>query len=507
MFGLFTSKTHQNKETDRVDPVLFGAFDLLDTSIMITNNDSEIIFLNSAIKKLFDEHNASIQSVFPGFNAKELIGKKIDSLYPKPRRQKERIETTQESQIETISLADAHFNLNAKPMLNEKGKQLGTLIVWGDARRELEYKSQIAAINHSQAVIHFDLSGMILDANEKFLSLMDYTLDEIKGKHHRMFCEKNFSESEEYAAFWQRLKEGRFQAAQYRRIGKNGKRVWIEASYNPILDMNGVPYMVTKFATDLTPRKEENQKLANDFEHNVKSLVETVAASSEHVRDTAEGLSKSAIQTENQSIMVDRTTEELSKAINEVSSQVNNAVNVVERTTEQVQAAKALVANLVQAATKVSEVTALISVIANQTNLLALNATIEAARAGEAGKGFGVVAGEVKNLANETSKATKEIDVQIRAMQDASKKAAEAIGEIPRMMEEVSSISRAISSAVEEQSAATEESSYNINCVLNAARETGTHSNDLLDTATDLSSQCIQLQERVSLFLNLVRNM
>ncbi len=507
MFDFFTSKTPEIKEIDRIDPVLLSALDLLDSSIMVTNNDFEIVFINPAIRSLFNEHKNSIQSAFPGFNTNDLIGTKIDSLHPNPRRPRELIETLQASQCATIHLADAHFNLNAKPMLNESGKQRGMLIVWTDARKELEHKSQIAAINHSQAVIHFDLGGKILDANEKFLKLMEYRLEEIKGKHHSMFCDEQFSASEAYAAFWQRLKEGRFQAAQYQRIGKNGKRVWIEASYNPILDMKGVPYMVTKFATDLTPRKAENQKLASDFENNVKSLVETVAASSEHVRETAEGLSTAAVQTENQSIMVDRTTVELSKAINEVSSQVTSAVNVVERTTEKVQAAKVLVANLVQAATKVSEVTALISVIANQTNLLALNATIEAARAGEAGKGFGVVAGEVKNLANETSKATKEIDLQIRSMQEASKKAAEAIGEIPRMMEEVSTISRAISSAVEEQSAATEESSYNINCVLNAARETGKHSNDLLDTATDLSNQCIQLQERVSMFLNVVRNM
>jgi methyl-accepting chemotaxis protein len=115
--------------------------------------------------------------------------------------------------------------------------------------------AQAAAISRSQAVIEFNLDGTIITANENFLSTIGYALDEIKGKHHSLFVDQTMRESSAYHEFWDKLRKGQFQAAQYRRIAKGGREIWIEASYNPILDSNGKPYKVVKFATDITASK------------------------------------------------------------------------------------------------------------------------------------------------------------------------------------------------------------------------------------------------------------
>lgn len=115
-----------------------------------------------------------------------------------------------------------------------------------------EYEGMIRAIERAQAVIEFDLDGTIITANDNFLRIFGYTLDEIRGRHHRMFCDPGYAESPEYARFWQRLGRGEYEADEFRRIDKNGAEVWLQASYNPILDMEGRPMKVVKFASDIT---------------------------------------------------------------------------------------------------------------------------------------------------------------------------------------------------------------------------------------------------------------
>ncbi|TKB91661.1 MAG: PAS domain S-box protein, partial [Nitrospira sp.] len=116
----------------------------------------------------------------------------------------------------------------------------------------------VDAINRTQAIIEFNLDGTVITANDNFLGTLGYQLGEIKGQHHRMFCDPGYTSSSEYAAFWQKLNRGEFDAGVYRRIGKGGKEVWIQASYNPILDANGKVYKVVKFATDITADKNRN---------------------------------------------------------------------------------------------------------------------------------------------------------------------------------------------------------------------------------------------------------
>ncbi|MDH4300703.1 MAG: methyl-accepting chemotaxis protein [Nitrospira sp.] len=139
-----------------------------------------------------------------------------------------------------------------------------------EQRSASEMKGITGALNRAQAVIEFSLDGMVLTANENFLNALGYSLAEIKGQHHRMFCEASYTNSGEYMAFWQRLNRGEYDAGVYRRVGKGGKEVWIQASYNPILDAAGKVYKVVKFATDVT-----GQKLA---QNEVEKLIKTAAA-------------------------------------------------------------------------------------------------------------------------------------------------------------------------------------------------------------------------------------
>lgn len=396
------------------------------------------------------------------------------------------------------------------PIMSKAGKVYKVVKFATDITKQIlknaERESIVNAINRSQAVIEFTLDGTILDANDNFLGVMGYSLDEVKGKHHSMFADAEFAASQEYKDFWKKLAAGEFQAAQYKRYGKGGKEIWIEASYNPIFDAEGKPFKVIKFATDLTPRKEESLALANDFESNVKTLVADVVSSIQQVQNTSNSLAASADDTSSRSNVVAATTEELSASIHEISTQVTNAVKVVGTAVEQTKISENLVSGLVEAAEKIGEVTALISEIADQTNLLALNATIEAARAGDAGKGFAVVASEVKKLALETASATGEIGSHINNIQGASETTAQAIRKVTNMIEQVNEISTAISSAVEEQSAATKDVATNITSVQAGANQTGESSAILSDVAQGLSKRSETLNRSVDDFLLQVRS-
>lgn len=366
---------------------------------------------------------------------------------------------------------------------------------------------KVDAIDRAQAVIEFEMNGTIITANKNFLKAMGYTLEEIAGKHHSIFVEPGHKESADYRDFWSRLNKGEFQAAQYKRIGKGGKEVWIEASYNPVLDPRGRPVKVVKFATDITWRKEQNAELANAFEQGVKRTVDTVSASAGDMEATAQALAANAEQTNQQSATVSSATEELSASVNEIARQISESTRAVGNAVNAAGKSEQMVNDLLAAAQKVGEVTMIIADIAEQTNLLALNATIEAARAGEAGKGFAVVASEVKSLATQTGKATDEIAQQIKEIQDSTQITAESIGEIAKIIAQVNEIGTTISSAVEEQSAATQEVSSNINGVAQATQESGTSATSVLEYAQSLTGQARDLNEQVETFLEKVRAM
>jgi methyl-accepting chemotaxis protein len=360
-----------------------------------------------------------------------------------------------------------------------------------------DFTGQIDAIKKSQAVIEFNMDGSIITANQNFLSATGYSLSQIQGQHHSMFMDPNERNTIDYRMFWERLNRGEYQAGRFKRIGNGGKVVWIEASYNPILDMNGKPFKVVKYATDLTARKTATDELSVK----VSKLVDQLSRAANEVQATAGTLAAGAEQTNKQSSAVAASAEELAAAVNEISNQLAEAERITREAVQEARQSEHLVKDLVHAADSIGNVTQLISQIAGKTDLLALNATIEAARAGEAGRGFAVVANEVKALSNQTQRATGDIGDKIHGIQGSISSTAGSISHIVEIITRISSISTSVSGAVEEQSVATREVSANISGVQSAASEAGRSASELLDVSRELSARAKELDEEISGFI------
>lgn len=250
-----------------------------------------------------------------------------------------------------------------------------------------EHENLIGALVRSTAVIEFDLNGNVLTANDRFLNGMGYSLAQIKGKHHRTFCAPEEYNSGEYQNFWRRLNNGEFVAGRFKRIDSHGRDVWLEASYNPVVDANDKLYKVVKFATVITDQVNREQAVAD---------AASIAYS---------------------------TSQQTDSTAQRGTTVVTEAVNVMRDLSRHMQAAGEGIEALNEQSQVIGTIVKTISGIAEQTNLLALNAAIEAARAGEQGRGFAVVADEVRQLASRTSQATEEIVTVVRQNQEMARNA------------------------------------------------------------------------------------
>ncbi len=316
------------------------------------------------------------------------------------------------------------------PVFDDKGKPFKVIKFATDITaqklKNADLAGQIAAIDKAQAVIEFAMDGTITAANANFLGALGYSLAEIKGQHHSMFVEPSERDGASYREFWAALNRGQYQAAEYKRIGKGGKEVYIQASYNPILDLNGKPFKVVKYATDTT-----KQVLARMGNERVRGMMESVAAGSE----------------------------ELNASVRDISEAMTKSRETAMSAVDQVASADAQAQRLTEAAQSMSGIVEMINSITGQINLLALNATIESARAGEAGRGFAVVASEVKSLANQAKQATDKIGQEIGNLNGISGDVVSALGSIKQAINNVSEYVTSTAAAVEEQSTVTSEMS------------------------------------------------
>ncbi|WP_417806114.1 methyl-accepting chemotaxis protein [Thalassospira lucentensis] len=358
---------------------------------------------------------------------------------------------------ETVFL-EATYN----PILNASGKPVKVIKFATDITARRKERALAAglvnAIDRSQATIEFDLNGKILTANENFLKTMGYTKEEVIGKHHSMFVEPGYDQSSEYKDFWENLRKGNVQAAQFKRVGKGGVPVWLEATYNPIFDPHGKPERVIKLATDVS----EQVQLLVDLKVMIDENFSDIDANIVNLENAAVSGSSAAEQSANSVQTVAASAEELSASIAEISrSMVQSRDETEHAFTQTVNANQSTqkMAEVVDAMTGIVEV---IRGIAGQINLLALNATIESARAGDAGKGFAVVANEVKNLANQAAKATDQISSEISGVQEISNEVVQSLETIRGSIETARDSVTSISSSVEEQSAVTDSVSHNM---------------------------------------------
>ncbi|RZN33486.1 PAS domain-containing methyl-accepting chemotaxis protein [Bradyrhizobium sp. Leo121] len=330
------------------------------------------------------------------------------------------------------------------PVFDENGKPFKVVKFATDVTeqklRNADFAGQIAAIDKSQAVIEFAMDGTVKTANANFLKTLGYTLHDIQGRHHSMFVDPAERDLPAYREFWAALNRGEYQTGEFRRVGAGGREVWIQASYNPIMDLNGRPFKVVKYSSDVTA-----QVIARLKSERVRGMMEQVAAGAE----------------------------ELNASVREISEAMVKSKETAAAATDHVQSADHQAQRLTAAAASMSGILQMIGDITGQINLLALNATIESARAGEAGRGFAVVAAEVKNLANQAKQATDKIGVEIDSLNGISVDVVTALGTVRRSIEAVGEYVTSTAAAVEEQSVVTGEMSSSMQRAANEAAAIG----------------------------------
>jgi len=386
-----------------------------------------------------------------------------------------------------------------------------------------DFSGQIAAIKKAQAVIEFTLDGKIVDANENFLNTLGYSLSEIKGQHHSMFVDASYRQSTDYRMFWDKLGRGEYDSGQYKRVGKGGKEIWIQASYNPIMGPDGKPFKVVKYATDITAQVRASEVLqaavrqtqdvvgaakendlrqripldgmSGEIQHlceGVNGLLDTMSSMISDVADSAGTLSMAAREIAAGNTDLSQRTEEQAASLEETAASMEELTATVRQNAENAQQANKLASSasdvaikggsvvaevvqtmdgITQASRKIADIIGVIDEIAFQTNILALNAAVEAARAGDQGRGFAVVAAEVRNLAQRSANAAKEIKGLISDSVSKVESGSRLVDTAGKTMEEIVQSVKRVTDIMAEISAASQEQRGGIEQVNNAVTQ------------------------------------
>jgi methyl-accepting chemotaxis protein len=450
---------------------------------------------------------------------------------------------------------DVWIQASYNPVLDEEGKPVKIVKFATDVtearQRAADASGQIAAFSKSQAVIEFDLDGTIRTANDNFLAAVGYRLDDVKGKHHRIFCDPAYASSPDYAAFWRKLGQGEFVAGEFRRIGKRGNDIWIQASYNPIFDHAGKPFKVVKVATDITARKQAVEKIRRNLEQladgvmsarigpevdgdfaslrdafnattlRLEELVTQIITTSTSIgratQAIADGAQELSQRAESQAAALEETSATMEEMTASIRANADNSSTADEAAREAARKARrggAIVTDAVAAmdrietsASRIADIITVIESIAFQTNLLALNAAVEAARAGDAGKGFAVVASEVRTLAQRSSEAAKDITGliqsstgEVAAGARLVRQTGEALTEITGAVEAVAGSIGEITAATREQAAGAQEISSTVSHMDETTQRTSALASESAGHAMSAAAQVEELRDLVAFF-------
>ncbi|NDC56620.1 MAG: PAS domain S-box protein, partial [Alphaproteobacteria bacterium] len=487
------------------------ALDGVSANVMMADADLNIIYTNPSVTALLKDAEKDIQTALPHFKADELVGKNIDIFHKNPDHQRTMLSKLTGSYKTAIRVGGRNFNLIATPVLGKNKERLGTIVEWQDGVAA----GIVQGIRKSQPMILFNLDGTIVDANEQFLSAMGYTMEEIKGKHHSMFVDHDYRQTAEYKQLWEKIGRGEAVIGEFKRLGKGQKEIWINGSYNAVLDINGKPVLAVKVASDITAAKlsilenergiaecvdvlrkiatgDLNNKMVQEYAGTFREIKQALNATVEKLVETVHGIMEAtdtvgtaaaeissgshdlSQRTEQQASNLEETAasmEQITGAVKQNTDNANNAKNIASGANQiameggQVadQAVSAM-RDIETSSQKIADIIGVIDEIAFQTNLLALNAAVEAARAGEAGKGFAVVAQEVRSLAGRSASASKEIKAlisdsvaQVKSGAELVNKAGETLRDIVGQVGKVNALMNDIAAASVEQSSGIEE--------------------------------------------------
>ncbi|EJC64619.1 PAS domain S-box [Rhizobium leguminosarum bv. viciae WSM1455] len=509
--------------------------------------------MNEAVTALLKEAETDLKKELPRFDFARLVGSNIDIFHKNPSHQRNMLAALKTQHRATIWVGHRAFDLIVTPLLEGK-KTTGFVVEWANAKERLQnvdFQGQMVAISRVQGIIEFTTDGEIVTANDNFLKAIGYRLEEIRGRSHSMLVEPNYAKSPAYQEFWDALRRGQVQAAEFTRYGKNGKLVVINASYNPILDAKGKITKVVKFATDVTERVHAvntigaaltklaqgdlsfsiDQPFAPDFEGLRNTMNEALA----QMRNTLSDVARSTDQIDTGTREISQSAEDLSKrteqqaasleetaaALDEITVNVNNAAKRAEEArhaaataSENAERSGKVVADAVGAMSRIenssnqiSNIIGVIDEIAFQTNLLALNAGVEAARAGDAGKGFAVVAQEVRELAQRSAQAAKEIKGLIRNSSDevsTGVKLVSETGESLRTIQQnivvVNDHMEAITSSAKEQATGLSEVNSAVNQMDQVTQQNAAMVEETNAASATLAQETARLRELIEVF-------
>lgn len=462
----------------------------------------KIDFVNKAALKTLK----SIQHALP-VPAEKLMGTTIDVFHKNPAHQRKMLADERNLPHRTvISIGGEKLDLHITAIRDRKGQYLAPMVTWSVITDKVRRDEEVMV--QQQMLDQMPVNAMMCELENFTITYANSATVATLGKLEHLLPIKAkdlvgtsidvFHKAPEHQRRLLRDEKN----LPYRtkiRLGPETLDLRVSAIHD-----NGGKYIAALLTWSVVTTQV---KMAEDFETNVKSIVDGVSAAATELQATSETMAAGAEEANVQANTVASASEQLAKSIEEISSQVAKASEISQSGVERARNSNKQVQGLAEAASKIGDVVKLINDIASQTNLLALNATIEAARAGEAGKGFAVVASEVKSLANQTAKATDEIGSQIRSIQTATNGAVDAIGAIMGIITQISEISGAISAAVEEQGAATQEVTSNISGVSQASSETGAAANETLHAASELSRQAEKLSVSVDGFMREIREL
>ena len=528
--------------------------------IMTIDRDFKITYANKASMDLLRAAADAVRTLWPKFDPDKTLGTCIDVFHKDPSHQRKFLaDPSRLPHTTEITVAGLKLQLNVSALFDARGNYVGNALVWHNYTSVRHNIGVVDALGRMQAVIEFKLDGTIVSANENFLKMLGYSSAEVVGQHHRILVDQGERESTEYRTFWSDLAQGESKSGQYKRIGKDGKAVWLQGVYHSVRDGSGKPYKVIQLAVDVTAQVAATQALqravretqavvaaakANDLTQrvamdgksgeiaalcsDVNSLLDTMAQVISEIRTVAREVTNASAEIAASTTDLSQRTEEQAASLEETSASMEeisvtvrkNAENaqtanrsavdtraVAERGGEVVAKAVAAMAKIDDSSGKISDIIGVIDEIARQTNLLALNAAVEAARAGDAGRGFAVVASEVRSLAQRSSQAAKDIkdlitnsNSQVKDGVELVNKTGAALSEIVDSIKKVADIVSDIADASMQQSTGIEQ----VNKALSQMDEVTQQNSALVEenaaTAKTLEQQAKAMDERIAFF-------